>query len=191
MGVLSSGREDFRGLRTSKLLVSACIVVLAVAACARAERLPTEHSGYRISIFVDRVDSLHWEATIDLANIGVIAAMTLPMRWGDGRSPFRLDSADYRGLRTEYFALKTLRVDSTKQSVLLGMISDMGGNYPPLESGSGSIARLYFSTRLPVTTPPVLDTTFIAPHNTLQLVTPDVRAIRPDFQPVGTSTLDR
>lgn len=178
-------------MRTSKLVACACAVALAVIEASHAERLPTEHSAYRISIFTERVDSLHWEVTIDLKNVGLIAAMTLPLRWGDGRSPFQLDSADYRGLRTEYFALKTFRVDATKQNVLIGMISDMGGNYPPLESGSGSIARLHFSSRRPVAIAPALDTTFIAPHNILQIVTPDVRAIRPDFQPVGSAPSER
>lgn len=181
-------------MRTSKVFALTCIIcffVLATMEFAGGERIPREHSGYRITIFVDRVDSLHWEASIDLSNIGLIAAMTLPFRWGDGRSPFRLDSADYRGLRTEYFALKTFRVDSTRQSVLIGMISDLGGNYPPLEPGSGTIARLHFSTTRPTRELPSLDTAFIAPHNILQLVTPDVRAIRPDFQPVGIDGSER
>lgn len=181
-------------MRTSKRIAFTCItciLVLAAREDAGAERVPREHSGYRITIFVDRVDSLHWEASVDLSNIGVIAAMTLPFRWGDGRSPFHLDSADYRGLRTEYFALKTFRIDSTRQSVLIGMISDLGGNYPPLEPGSGTIARLHFSSRRPTVEPPSLDTAFFAPHNVLQLVTPDVRAIRPDFQPVGNDDSDR
>jgi len=181
-------------LRTSTIFAFTCIscvFVLAAKEFARGERIPRERSGYRITIFFDRVDSLHWEASIDLSNIGVIAAMTLPFRWGNGRSQFRLDSADYRGLRTEYFALKTFRVDSTKQNVLIGMISDLGGNFPPLEPGSGTIARLHFSSKKPTTEPPLLDTAFIAPHNILQLVTPDVRAIRPDFQPVGDDDSDR
>lgn len=181
-------------MRTREVFAFTCIIcvfVLAAKEYAGGERIPREHSGYRITIFVDRVDSLHWEASIDLTNIGVIAAMTLPFRWGDGRSPFRLDSADYRGLRTEYFALKTFRVDSTRQSVLIGMISDLGGNYPPLEPGSGTIARLHFSSNRPTRELPSLDTAFIAPHNILQLVSPDVRAIRPDFQPVGNDATDR
>jgi len=137
--------------------------------------------GHSVSIHVEHVDSLHLEAIVELVNPSPIAALTLPLQWGNGHSPYTLDSADYRGLRTDYFALKTFRVDSTKQTVLIGMISDLGGNYPPLEPGAGGIARLFFSSAHPVKTAIAIDTVFIAPHNTLQLVTPDVRAVSPEF----------
>lgn len=141
-----------------------------------------QSEAYRVTIHVDRVDSLHLEALVELVNPAAIAALTLPLQWGNGRSAYRLDSADYHGLRTDYFALKTFRIDSTKQTVLIGLISDLGGNYPPLEPGEGGIARLHFSSKRPVNTALAIDTTFIPPHNTLQLVTPDVRAIRPTFR---------
>ena len=140
-----------------------------------------QSDAYRVTIHIERIDSLHLEALVELVNPTEIAALTLPLQWGNGRSAYRLDSADYDGLRTDYFALKTYRVDSVKQYVLIGLISDLGGNYPPLESGDGGIARLHFSSKRPVATALAIDTTFIPPHNSLQLVTPDVRAIRPAF----------
>lgn len=159
-----------------------CVFVCAATACL-AQTTRTTDDGYRVRMLIEQIDSLHWEAVVELENAGPIAALTLPLSYGNGRSPFRVDSATYRGLRTEYFALKTFRIDSTKQSVLIGLISDLGGNYPPLEPGSGAIALLHLSTRKMATQVPRLDTTFIAPHNTLQLVSPDVRAIRPQFVP--------
>lgn len=157
-------------------------LILGTAVSGHSEVNVKVSEAYRVTIHVDRIDSLHIEALVELVNPTSIAALTLPLQWGNGRSVYRLDSADYSDLRTEYFALKTFRVDSTKQTVLIGLISDLGGNYPPLEPGEGGIARLHFSSKRPATTALAIDTTFIAPHNTLQLVTPDVRAIRPTFK---------
>lgn len=165
----------------------ACLCAISIYVAATTEQVDSQTKnsttpGYRLAIEVERVDSLRWEALVELENAGPVAALTLPLKWGNGRSPFRLDSANYLGARTEYFALKTLRVDSTKQTLLIGMISDLGGSTPPLEPGDGAIVTLHFSTRRPTSSTLTLDTTFVAPHNVLQLVSPDVRAIRPEFE---------
>lgn len=161
-------------------------IIAIVSAIVSAISLQQGHAepkgNYRVTIETEQIDSAHWEADVALENSGPIAALTLPLRWGNGRSGFRIDSADYSGLRTEYFALKTFRVDSVKQTVLIGLISDLGGDHPPLEPGEGTIARLYFSNRGAKSSTLTIDTTFILPHNTLQLVSPDVRAIRPTFE---------
>jgi len=164
------------------------MVALAVSPRAYSETIENTSADYRLSVQVEQVDSIHWEALVALDNSGPVAALTLPLQWGHGRAPFRIDSADYAGLRTEYFSLKTFRVDSIKQTVLIGMISDLGGNHPPLEPGEGAIARLHFTTRRGDGSPLSLDTTFVPPHNTLQLVTPDVRAIRPRFDKVPAAS---
>ncbi len=169
-------------IRISTLGITAVVIALSsVDSWSGDKGEPT--AGYHVSVQIEQIDAQHWEATIALENTGPVAALTLPLSYGNGRSPFRVDSATYNGLRTEYFALKTFRVDSTRQSVLIGLISDLGGNYPPLEPGSGAIALLHLSSRKMAQVAPRLDTTFIAPHNILQLVSPDVRAIRPKFTP--------
>jgi hypothetical protein len=149
----------------------------AVCAAGPATAAPRD----RIELRAERIDSTHWEVVVWLDNQQTLAAMTLPFRWGHGHSPFMIDSASYYGLRTEYFALKTFFPDSAGHTVLIGLISDLGAGLPPLEPGSGPIARLYFTSRAPTSRPLLLDTTFITPHNTLQVVTPDVRAITPEF----------
>ncbi|MBI3872055.1 MAG: hypothetical protein HY304_03135 [candidate division Zixibacteria bacterium] len=136
----------------------------------------------RVVLQTEQIDSLHWEVTVSLENHELLAAMTLPFRWGHGRCPFSVDSADYRGLRTEYFALKTFYPDSLDHTVLIGLISDLGSGLPPLEPGNGPVARIYFTARTLPKRQLSLDTTFIAPHNTLQIVTPDVRAMTPAFE---------
>jgi len=147
-----------------------------------AHKLPPD-SSYRVGIELEQIDARHWDVLVSMVNPGPVAAVTLPFRWGNGRAPYRIDSAGYAGMRTEYFALKTYYVDSTKQTVLIGLISDMGAGFPPLDAGGGGIARLYFSAKPGATVPLSIDTTFIPPANTLRLVTPDVKAIRPLFKP--------
>lgn len=176
------GTTSHKGLVTA--LLSAALLVAPEWAGGQS---PNVASGYIVSVNVEAVDSVHWEAAVDLVNPGPVAALTLPLRWGSGRSTLRIDSAEYRGLRTEYFALKTFRVDSTKQCVLIGLISDLGGNLPPLEPGEGTIVRLHFTTRRVRDAAPEVDTTFIPPHNVLQLVSPDVRSIRPVFHRTATT----
>ena len=63
-----------------------------------------------------------------------------------------------------------------------GLISDLGMGLPPLEPGSGPIAILHFTRTAATNRPLQVDSTFIPPHNTLQLVTPDVRAITPELE---------
>ncbi|MEW5700984.1 MAG: hypothetical protein AB1792_01970 [Candidatus Zixiibacteriota bacterium] len=167
---------QLRATLTAMLLATA---PLGAAVAATPAATPTVT---RITLQSERVDSLHWEVLVSLDNTQHLAAMTLPFRWGRN-SPFGIDSANYYGLRTEYFALKTFYPDSAERNILIGLISDLGSGLPPLEPGSGPIARLFFTSRTPTSRPLVLDTTFIAPHNTLQVVTPDVRAITPQFDP--------
>lgn len=106
----------------------------------------------------------------------------MPFRWLPRGGFYRLDSASYHDLRTEYFALKTFFPDSVAQTVLIGLISDLGTGLPPLAPGDGPIARLHFTALKESSRPLVVDTTFIRPHNILQLVTPDVSSIHPAFE---------
>jgi len=140
----------------------------------------------RVTVTVERVDSVHWEATVALVNHQVLAAITLPFRW---TTPgFMIDSANYAGTRVEYFALKTYLVDSTDNNVLIGLIPDLGMGLPMLEPGDGPITTLHFTGPSQPDGPLILDSTFIRPHNTLQLVTPDVRAITPVLEIETVST---
>jgi len=138
----------------------------------------------RVSVQIQRTDSAHWLATVTLTNAEIIAAMTLPFRWS-GRG-ILIDSVSYVQTRVEYFALKTFLPDSAAQTILIGLVPDLGMGLPPLEPGEGTILRMYYTghSSAPATSLR-MDTTFIRPHNTLQLVTPDVRSIVPRFEVVA------
>ncbi len=135
-----------------------------------------------ISVEIANTSGSQWEAIVKLTNDENLAALTLPFRWGPRHGFFRLDSASYAGTRTSYFAVKTFLPDTTKETILIGLISDLGRGLPPLEPGSGPIAKLYFTMLKNPAKPLVIDTTFIGPHNVLQMVTPDVRSVMPTFE---------
>lgn len=156
--------------------------LVAMGGSADSAKADTSGSADSIWITTERQDTLHWQATVFLHNTEILVAMTLPFRWGKGRSPFLIDSATYGGTRVKYFALKTYLVDTTDQSVLIGLISDLGMGLPPLDPGRGPIAVLHFTAQSRTDEDLSLDSTFIPPQNTLQVVTPDVRAVTPYFE---------
>jgi hypothetical protein len=111
-----------------------------------------------------------------------LAALTLPFSYGDGKSPVRCDSVRFRNTRSESFDMITANIDTVAQTVLIGLIADMTGRKPPMEKGDGAVATIYF------TFPAnqrfhdfVMDTTWVRPFNLLKFVTPDVKAVYPEF----------
>jgi hypothetical protein len=82
----------------------------------------------------------------------------------------------------EYFELKTQRIDSVEQVILLGLIPDFVGQKPPLERGYGEVARMYFTIKRGPRFPSYyLDTTTVKPFNQLKFVTSAVTGIYPAF----------
>jgi len=150
---------------------------------------PFDENGELDTIIVEvhQVSSNQWVAIVTLQNDENLAAMTLPFSWRPQEGAFRLDSASYTGLRTEYFSLKTYYPDTTAGTILIGLISNLGTGRPPLGPGNGPIARLHFTALKTGAEPLVVDTAYIRPFNVLQLVTPDVRSILPAFQTHTTS----
>lgn len=134
-------------------------------------------------IVVAQNDSSHQAvAHVSIFNDQDLAAMTLAFRYGNGKSPIRCDSVRFLNTRSQFFDMRTERIDTVEQTVLIGLIADMSGNNPPMEKGDGEVARIYF------TLPQgdkfqdfVMDTTWIRPFNVLKFVTPDVKGIYPEF----------
>jgi hypothetical protein len=134
-------------------------------------------------IVVVQDDSSHQAvAHVSIFNDEDLAAMTLAFRYGNGKSPVKCDSVRFWNTRSQFFDMRTERIDTVKQTVLIGLIADMSGNNPPMEKGDGEVARIYF------TLPQgekfqdfVMDTTWIRPFNVLKFVTPDVKGIYPEF----------
>jgi hypothetical protein len=170
--------------RTILIVLAALLALTRTGSADAQETHPFDEYGIldTISIDVRASGQGHWIATIVLQNDENIAAMTLPLQWRPHGERFRLDSASYVGLRTEYFALKTFYPDTVEGTILIGLISDLGNGLPPLEPGRGAIARLHFTALSDSAESLAVDTTFIRPHNVLQMVTPDVRSVLPAFE---------
>ena len=121
-------------------------------------------------------------ASVSVFNDELLAAMTIPLRFGTGTSPIRCDSVRFRRTRIEEFDMKTQLVDTVGQTVLLGLVADMSGSKSPLAKGDGEVARIYFTFPKNTKFQDVfIDTTWVRPFNVLKFVTPDVKSIFPVF----------
>jgi hypothetical protein len=119
-------------------------------------------------------------ATVTLFNDEKVAALTVPLRFGDGKTPIYCDSVSFAKTRVDYFQLKSALIDSANQTVLIGLIADLSGKVPALDKGTGEVAHVYFTWKKGAKAEAVtLDTTFIHPSNTLKLVTENVKDIIP------------
>lgn len=166
-------------------ILAGLLVSMAGAFAALAQQKhPFDENGKLDTVAVEtrQLAESQWVAIVTLQNDENLAAMTLPLSWRPHNGHFRLDSASYSGLRTEYFALKTFYPDTIAGTILIGLISNLGTDRPPLEPGSGPIARLHFTSLKNPSENLVVDTAFVRPFNVLQLVTPDVRSILPAFK---------
>ena len=121
-------------------------------------------------------------ASVSVFNDEDVVAMTLPFRYGNGKTPIRCDSIIFRKTRTDYFSLQSENIDTLRQTVLLGLIADISGTKPPMKKGDGEVARMYFTiTKNEKFQDFFMDTTLIKPFNVLKFVTPDVKGIYPAF----------
>jgi hypothetical protein len=172
-------------LRMTAVGALASLVIWSVVSAQTGEpRRPLDPHGKMdtVRIAIEPESHNRWQAVVYLTNDENLAAMTLPFRWGPGHGVYRIDSASYVNTRTSGFAVKTFYPDTLRETILIGLISDLGRGLPPLDPGSGPIARLFFSGVKPGARPLTLDTTFLPPHNVLQLVTPDVASVYPIFK---------
>jgi hypothetical protein len=121
-------------------------------------------------------------ASVSVLNDEELAALTLPFRYGNGKSPIKVDSVIFWKTRSEYFDMKTQLLDTVRQTILIGLIADMSGSRPPMKKGDGEVARIYFTIDKSKKFEDVLmDTTIVKPFNVLKFVTPDVKGVYPEF----------
>jgi len=169
-------------------------VIVYGATLAAAENEPRDEFGqaHRITIEIAPLPAKgQWVAGVLLENDKELAAITVPLKFGEQVGEFQLDSVLFE-TRVSYFALKVSNIHDSIHSVLIGLLADLGDNRPPLEAGSGRVARLYFTQMknidgLPI--PLVIDSTFFPPYNTLELVTASAEAITPIFKTVQVERL--
>ncbi len=133
----------------------------------------------RITVEQDKKDHKAM-ATVTLFNDEKLAAMTIPLRFGDGKTPIYCDSVSFTKTRVDYFQLKSALIDTVNQTVLIGLIADLSGKTPALNPGQGNVAYVYFTLKKDAKMGGVsIDTTFIKPSNSLKLVTETIKDIVP------------
>jgi len=124
-----------------------------------------------------------WALGVFLDNDEELAAITVPLSFGERVGQFALDSVVFSNTRTQYFGLRTTNSYDTLNRVLIGLLYTLGGDELPLEPGSGPVAWVYLTARNAAgTQPPHIDSTFFPPFNTLELVTPSAEPIKPIFE---------
>lgn len=161
------------------------VVLLSIVFCSSSTFAQRDTFGKpdtcRIVVFQDE-KSNQVMASVSVFNDEELAAMTLPFRYGNGKSPIKVDSVIFWKTRSEYFDMRTRLVDTTRQTVLIGLIPDMSGSKPPMKKGDGEVARIYLTIKRSSKFEDVLmDTTWVYPYNVLKFVTPDVKGIFPAF----------
>jgi hypothetical protein len=164
-------------------------VLLYVVLCSSSSFAQRDEFGKpdtcRIMVFQEE-KSNQVMASVSVFNDEELAAMTLPLRYGDGKSPLRCDSIKFWDTRTMFFDMKTELIDTARQAVLIGLIADMSGQKPPMKKGDGEVAKIYFTIPKGAKFQDFyMDTTWVRPMNILKFVTPDVRSIYPVFENSG------
>ena len=164
--------------------VAAMILALTLmfSSFAFAQRDPFgELDTCRITTFQDEKKN-QVMASVSIFNDEELSGMTLPFRYGNGQTPIRCDSIKFDKTRIEYFTMRIPRIDTAKQTILLGLLPDLFGRNPPLKKGDGEVVRIYFSLKRGVQFQDFfLDTTVIRPFNRLKFVGPNVKGIFPVF----------
>ena len=174
------GKSIFAPNGFALTIILATLFMFACFATAPKYRPPKPNT-CRIVTFQEEGSS-QVMASVSVSNDQGLAGLTLPFRYGDGNSPIKCDSVSFSDTRVEYFELKTQRIDTVEQVILLGLIPDFVGKKPPLERGYGEVARIYFTIkRGPRFQDYLLDTTTIRPYNKLKFVGPEVSGIYPAF----------
>ena len=169
-------------IRAAWLIVAVltCMVVHSSSSFAQKDAFGKPDT-CRIAVFQEE-KSNQVMLSVSVFNDEDLAAMTLPFRYGNGKTPIKCDSVRFWKTRSEYFDMKTELVDTVRQTVLIGLIADMSGSKPPMEKGDGEVAKIYFTIDKSSKFEDVLvETTWVRPFNVLKFVTPDVKGIYPAF----------
>ncbi|MCK4428001.1 MAG: hypothetical protein KAW16_05925 [candidate division Zixibacteria bacterium] len=162
-------------------MILPAMLMFSCFASAPPKDRPIKPNTCRIVTFQDEKEN-QVMASVSISNNEELAAITLPFSYGNGDTPIRCDSIKFDKTRVEYFELKFPRIDTVKQTILLGLLPDLSGRKPPLKKGDGEVARIYFTLKKGAKFQDFfLDTTLIRPFNRLKFVTPEVKGIYPAF----------
>ena len=176
-------------MKNKKLLI--CTLALAVM-LPLSSMAQTDHFGEMdtITAQVAMIDNQHFTITISCFNDENLLGLSVPLKMSAGTNRIVADSAVYTGGRVEHFAYHGFRPDTAAQTVMLGMVANMGPTKNVLRPGHGRLATVFVSSfdKKPIEKV-VIDTTTLKPNNSLMLVAnhEDLAAITDS----ATSQLDK
>lgn len=165
-----------------KLIV---LLLLTATVALLAQGKPRDSFGRvdKVDVNVWQVKPNHFAVDLNWENDQQLTAFAYPLIIRGKGFSMHYDSVTWSN-RTEHFAVKSVRPIDSLQQVLVGFFATLDGSKPPLVEGKGKLATLYFTADGKSAADVcniMVDTTFIAPSNTLYGVTPEAQNVQPAF----------
>jgi hypothetical protein len=166
------------------------LLILVAAAALVAQGKPKDSFGRvdKADVAIRQVKGNTFAVDLNWENDQQLTALAFPLLVRGNGFRMRYDSVSWTP-RTDYFAVKSVRPLDSLQQVLVGLFATLDGSKPPLAEGKGKLATLFFTAdaKSAINGCNVLvDTTFIAPTNTLYGVTPEAQNVEPAFSVLKT-----
>lgn len=161
------------------------LFLLVAAVTLFAEGKPNDPFGRvdKADVSVVQLKSNQFAIELNWENDQKLTALAIPLFVRGNGFRMHYDSVAWTP-RTDYFAVKSVRPLDSLQQVLVGLFATLDGSKQPLIEGKGKLATLFFTadakSAIDVCNVQV-DTTFIAPSNSLYGVTPDAENVQPAF----------
>lgn len=162
------------------------VLFLLVAAVALfAQGKPKDSFGRvdKVDVAISQFKPGHFSIDLNWENDEKLSAFAYPLVVRGNGFTMHYDSVSWTD-RTDYFAVKSVRPIDSLQQVLVGFFATLDASKPPLAEGKGKLATLYFTANAKSAIDVcnvIVDTTFIAPSNSLYGVTPEVETVEPTF----------
>ena len=156
-----------------KIFVMGVMFALVLLAIPVAVSAQVDNFGVIDTVYaeVTKIDDFNWSITVNYSNDETVIGLAVPLKLSAGANRVVADSAVYTGGRIQHFAYKGFRPDTTIQSVLLGMIANLGPSQNELAPGHGRLVTVFVSSmdKKPIEKLAV-DTTTLTPNNSLMVV---------------------
>ncbi len=161
------------------------LFLLLASVALFAQNKPKDSFGRvdKADVAVTQIKTNHFAVELNWDNDQKLTALAFPLSVRGNGFRMHYDSVAW-SVRTDYFAVKSVRPLDSLQQVLVGLFATLDGSKPPLVEGKGKLATLYFTAdaKSAIDVCNILvDTTFVAPSNSLYGVTPEAENVVPAF----------
>ncbi len=157
-------------MKSTYKVFCALLAVLLLPAVVSAQ---VDYFGTMDTLYAEvaKINDHNWTITISCTNDEAIVGLSVPLKMTAGLTKVVADSAAYTGGRVEKFAYKGFRPDTAIQSVMLGMVANLGPTNNVLAPGKGRLVTVFVSSLddKPIEKL-VVDTTTLYPNNSLLMM---------------------